>query len=162
MALLASHVLLSLVGIGSGFYVMFGLLGRKPHERWTAVFLVTTVLTNVTGFLFPFTRFLPSHGVGILSLLLLPIAVVAKYIFHQRGAWRWLYTVTSVAALYLNVFVLVVQLFLKVPRLRALAPTQTEPAFLVTQLLALALHVWLGIAVTKSSAAVLVAPTASS
>lgn len=162
MALLASHVALSLVGIGAGFYVMYGLLAHRALERWTAVFLVTTILTSATGFLFPFTQFLPSHGVGIISLLILPVAVVAKYVFHQKGPWRWLYTVSAVTALYFNMFVLVVQLFLKVPPLHALAPTQTEPAFLVAQLLNLALHVWLGIAVTKTKKSpVLVAPTAS-
>jgi hypothetical protein len=156
------HVALSLVGIGSGFYVMYGLLRHEPSERWTTVFLVTTVLTSVTGFLFPFYQFLPSHGVGILSLSILPIAVVAHYVYHHRGPWRWLYTVSSVAALYLNMFVLVVQLFSKVPALRALAPTQTEPAFLTAQLLNLGLHVWLGVAVTqRSRAAALLAPPAS-
>lgn len=146
------HVALSLVGIGAGFYVMYGLLVQKPLERWTAVFLVTTILTSVTGFLFPFTQFLPSHAFGILSLLILPVAVVARYVYQQKGAWRWLYTVSSVTALYLNMFVLVVQLFLKVPALRALAPTQTEPAFAVAQLLNLGLHIWLGIAVTRTKA----------
>src|SRR5262245_5615606 len=150
MVILVSHVALSQVGIGAGFYVMYGLLAHKATERWTAVFLITTILTSVTGFLFPFTQFLPSHAVGILSLVILPVAVVAKYVFQRRGAWRWLYTVSSVAALYLNMFVLVVQLFLKVPALHALAPTQTEPAFLVAQLLNLGLHIWLGVAVTRS------------
>lgn len=155
------HVALSLVGIGSGFYVMYGLLARRPLERWTAVFLATTALTSATGFLFPFHRFLPSHGVGILSLAILPVAVVAHYAFHQQGPWRWLYTVSSVAALYLNMFVLVAQLFSKVPALHALAPTQTEPAFLVAQLLNLGLHVWLGVAVTqRSKSATLAVPPA--
>jgi hypothetical protein len=117
------------------------------------VFLVTTTLTSVTGFCFPFYQFLPSHAVGILSLLILPVAVVAHYVHHHRGPWRWLYTVSTAAALYLNMFVLVVQLFLKVPGLHALAPTQTEPAFLGAQLLNLGLHVWLGVAVTQRSKA---------
>lgn len=156
------HVALSLVGIGAGFYVMYGLLRHEPLERWTTVFLSTTFLTSVTGFFFPFYQFLPSHGVGVVSLLILPIAVVAHYVYHHRGPWRWLYTVSSVAALYLNMFVLVVQLFLKVPALHALAPTQTEPAFLVAQLLNLGLHVGLGIAVTqRSKGAALVAPPIS-
>jgi hypothetical protein len=156
------HVALSLAGIGAGFYVIYGLLARKPLERWTAIFLVTTILTSVTGFLFPFTQFLPSHAFGILSLLVLPVAVVAKYVYHQQGSWRWLYTVSSVTALYLNMFVLVVQLFLKVPALRALAPTQTEPAFMVAQLLNLGLHVWLGVAVTRTrKMAALAAPPAT-
>lgn len=147
------HVALSLAGIGAGFYVMYGLLRRAPPERWTAVFLLTTILTSVTGFFFPVSQFLPSHAFGILSLLILPVAVVAKYVKHQAGPWRWLYTVSAVTALYLNMFVLVVQLFLKVPALRALAPTQTEPAFTVAQLLNLGLHVWLGIAVTRTARA---------
>lgn len=155
------HTALSLVGIGSGFYVMYGLLRHEPLERWTTVFLSTTILTSVTGFFFPFFQFLPSHGVGILSLLILPVAVVAHYVYHHRGPWRWLYTISSVAALYLNMFVLVVQLFLKVPALHALAPTQTEPAFLVAQLVNLGLHVWLGIAVTQRSKAAVVAPASS-
>jgi hypothetical protein len=152
------HVALSLVGIASGFYVMYGLLRHEPLERWTTVFLVTTTLTSVTGFFFPFYQFLPSHGVGILSLLILPVAGVAHYVYHHRGPWRWLYTVSAVAALYLNMFVLVVQLFLKVPGLRALAPTQTEPAFLAAQLLNLGLHVWLGVAVTQRSKAAVATP----
>jgi hypothetical protein len=156
------HVALSLVAIGAGFYVMYGLLNHEPLERWTTVFLATTILTSVTGFFFPFYQFLPSHGVGILSLLILPVAVVAHYVYHHRGPWRWLYTVSSVAALYLNMFVLVVQLFLKVPALHALAPTQTEPAFLAAQLVNLGLHVWLGVAVTqRSKGAALIAPPAS-
>src|SRR5690606_2588118 len=122
------------------------------------VFLVTTALTSVTGFLFPFTRWLPSHGVGALSLVILPLAIVAKYAFHQRGPWRWLYTSSAVAALYLNLFVLVAQLFSKVPALRALAPTQTEPAFLVAQLLNLGLHVGLGIALARARGAAVAAP----
>lgn len=142
------HVVISLAGIATGLVVMFGMLTRKPLDGWVGVFLTTTIATSVTGFFFPFVQFLPSHGVGILSLLILPVAVVGKYLFHLRGAWAWLYTATSVAALYLNVFVLIVQLFLKVPALRALAPTQTEPAFALAQGLNLALFVWLGVVVT--------------
>jgi hypothetical protein len=150
------HVLLSLVGIVAGFVAMFGWIRRKPVERWTIVFLSTTTLTSVTGFLFPFTHFLPSHAVGIFSLLVLPIAVAGRYAYHLKGAWRWLYAVSSVTALYLNMFVLVVQLFLKVPALKALAPTQTEPPFLVAQLLNLGVLIWLGVAATlKSKAAAL-------
>jgi hypothetical protein len=142
------HVIISLVGIATGLVVMIGMLTQKPLGAWVAVFLGTTIGTSVTGFLFPFTQFLPSHGVGIISLLILPVAVVGRYFFHLKGAWSWLYTASSVAALYLNVFVLIVQLFLKVPALRALAPTQTEPAFALAQGLNLALFVWLGVVVT--------------
>jgi hypothetical protein len=147
------HVLLSLVGIVAGFVAMFGWLRQKALERWTLVFLSTTILTSVTGFFFPFTHFLPSHAVGILSLVILPVAVVALYVYHLKGAFRWLYAVSSVIALYLNMFVLVVQLFQKVPVLHALAPTQTEPAFLVAQLLNLGFFIWLGVAATLRSKA---------
>lgn len=150
------HVVLSLVGIVAGFVAMFGWLSARRLERWTLVFLSTTVATSATGFFFPFTQFLPSHAVGIVSLLILPVAIVGLYVFHLSGPWRWLYTVTSVMALYLNMFVLVVQLFLKVPPLQALAPTQTEAPFLVAQLLNLAFFLWLGVATTRQSKAVLV------
>jgi hypothetical protein len=150
------HVVLSLVGIMAGFVAMFGWLSARRLERWTLVFLSTTVATSATGFFFPFTQFLPSHAVGILSLLILPVAIVGLYVFHLLGPWRWLYTVTSVMALYLNMFVLVVQLFLKVPPLQALAPTQTEAPFLVAQLLNLAFFLWLGVATTRQSKAVAV------
>jgi hypothetical protein len=108
-------------------------------DGWTAVFLVTTTATSVTGFGFPFVRFLPSHGVGIVSLLVLLIALLARYRFHLGGAWRWLYSVSVVFALYLNVFVLIAQAFSKVPQLKALAPTQSEPPFIAAQLVVLAL-----------------------
>jgi hypothetical protein len=156
------HVVISLVGIVTGLVVMSGMLTRKPLDGWVAVFLATTIATSVTGFLFPFVQFLPSHGVGIISLLILPVAVVGRYFFQLKGAWSWLYTVSSVTALYLNVFVLLVQLFLKVPALRALAPTQTEPAFALAQGLNLILFVWLGVVVTlRAKRAALKAPAAA-
>src|SRR6267143_1987067 len=138
------HVVLSLIGIFSGFVVVFGLLAGKRLDGWTALFLVSTVATSVTGFLFPFHRFLPSHGVGILSVLVLAIAILARYPLHLAGAWRRIYAVTAVISLYLNVFVLIAQAFQKVPGLKAIAPTQSEPPFLVTQAVALALFVLLG------------------
>ncbi len=139
------HVVVSLIGIGSGLVVVFGLLKAKPLDGWTALFLVSTVLTSVTGFGFPFDHFLPSHKVGILSLVVLAVAILARYAFHLAGAWRWLYVVGAVVALYFNVFVMVVQAFEKAPALRALAPTQSEPPFLITQLIVLVLFVVLGI-----------------
>ena len=139
------HVLISLEGIGSGFIVLWGLLASKQLDGWTALFLATTAATSVTGFGFPFHRLLPSHIVGILSLVLLAIAIAARYRFHLAGAWRPIYVVGAVVALYLNVFVLVAQLFAKVPGLKALAPTQSEPPFLIAQLLVLALFIWLTI-----------------
>jgi hypothetical protein len=108
-----------------------------------------TVLTNVTGFLFPFATFLPSHGVGIVSLLVLPVVLYARYGRQLLGSWRTVYVAGAVSALYLNVFVLMAQLFRRVPAMLASAPTQQEPAFLVTQLLVLGLFVWLGRAAVR-------------
>jgi len=143
------HVLLSLVGIGSGFVVMFGLLTGKRLDGWTALFLATTVATSVTGFGFPVDHLLPSHKVGIISLVVLAVAILARYARHLAGAWRRIYVVCAAVALYLNVFVGVVQAFLKVPALTAMAPKQTEPAFVITQLVVLALFIVLTIVVTK-------------
>ena len=143
------HVLLSLVGIASGLVVVFGLLTGKRLDGWTALFLATTVATSLTGFGFPFDHLLPSHKVGIISLVLLAFAILARYAFHLRGVWRRIYVTTAVAALYLNVFVGVVQAFLKVPALHALAPKQTEPPFLVTQLVVLVLFIVTGIMAAK-------------
>jgi hypothetical protein len=143
------HVLISLIGIGSGLVVVYGLLTSRVFNRWTALFLISTVLTSVTGFGFPFEHLLPSHIIGILSLLVLAIVIAARYLFHLRGAWRWIYAVGSVLALYLNVFVLIVQLFRKVPVLNVLAPTQSEPPFFIAQALVLCLFVVIGLVATK-------------
>jgi hypothetical protein len=143
-----AHVVLSLVGIGSGLVVLGGLFAAKRLDHWTALFLWTTVLTSVTGFFFPVEHFMPSHALGIVSLLVLAVAMVARYPFHLSGGWRPAYVVSSVIALYLNVFVLIVQLFQKVPALHTLAPTQSEPPFLLTQFLVLATFVALAIAAT--------------
>ena len=143
------HVLLSLVGIGSGLVVIFGLLTGKRLDGWTALFLATTVATSVTGFGFPFDHLLPSHKVGILSLLVLAVAILARYAFHLRGAWSRIYAISAVVALYLNVFVGVVQAFLKVPALKALAPKQTEPPFLVAQLVVLVIFIVITILAAK-------------
>jgi hypothetical protein len=138
------HVLLSVVGILAGLVVAGGLVAGQRLDGWTGVFLVTTALTNVTGFGFPFVKFLPSHAVGIISLLVLPVVIVARYWKHLSGAWRGVYVVGAVFVLYLNVFVLLAQLFLRLPALIAAAPTQKEPPFLVAHLVVLALFVWLG------------------
>jgi hypothetical protein len=143
------HVVISLIGIGSGLVVLFGLLGNRWFARWNALFLVTTIATSVTGFGFPFDRLLPSHKVGILSLALLAIALLALYAFHLAGGWRRTYVISAMASLYLNVFVLVVQLFEKVPPLKALAPTQKEPPFVIAQLAVLVIFVWLTIHAAK-------------
>lgn len=143
------HVLISLVGIGSGVMVMYGFLMGRRLDGITGIFLVSTVLTSVTGFGFPFEHLLPSHKVGILSLVILAIAIPARYAFHMAGAWRRIYVVGASAALYLNVFVLIVQAFLKVPDLKALAPTQQEPPFLVAQLVVLVIFIGLTILAAK-------------
>jgi len=143
------HVLLSLIGILAGFVVVAGFLTAKRRDNWTALFLSTTVLTSITGFLFPFHKFLPSHAVGIVSLLVLAVAVPALYVFHLAGPWRLTYVIGSVIALYLNVFVLVAQLFMKVPALKALAPTQSEPPFLGTQVVVMLVFIVLGVLAAK-------------
>ncbi len=139
------HVVLSLAGIATGFVVVYGLITAKRLDRWTALFLSTTVATSLTGFLFPFHKLLPSHVIGIISLITLAIALVARYIRHLTGAWRWIYAVNVVISLYLNVFVLIAQLFQKIPALKAMAPTQSEPPFLITQLVVMAVFIVLGI-----------------
>jgi hypothetical protein len=143
------HVLISLIGIGSGLVVMYGFLTRKRLDGMTALFVVTTVLTSVGGFGFPVAHLLPSHIVGIISLVALAITIPARYVFHLSGGWRRTFVITASIALYLNVFVLVVQLFEKVPALKALAPTQSEPPFLVVQILVLALFIGLTIVSVK-------------
>src|ERR1700693_1313652 len=133
-----AHVIISLIGIVAGIIVMFGLLGSNRMPGMTAIFLLSTILTSATGFLIPpllTEKLLPSHMVGILSLVLLAIACIALYAMKLSGAWRWIYVVTAMIALYLNVFVLVIQSFLKVPALHALAPSvpPSEPPFAVIQ-----------------------------
>jgi hypothetical protein len=129
------HVVISLIAIVSGIIVMFGMLGSNRLSGLTAIFLLFTILTSVTGFLFPFEQLLPSHMIGILSLVLLAIACVALYAMKLSGVWRPVYVVTALASLYLNVFVLIIQSFLKVPTLHALAPGNPPagPAFAVVQ-----------------------------
>jgi hypothetical protein len=143
------HVVLSLVGIFAGFVVAGGLVAGKRLDGWTGAFLVTTVATSVTGFGFPFVTFLASHAVGIISLVVLAVVIVARYAKHLAGAWRRIYVAGTVVALYLNVFVLIVQLFRRLPALIVSAPKQEEPPFLLTQLLVLALFAWLGRAAVK-------------
>jgi hypothetical protein len=142
-------VVLSLVGIASGLIVVYGLVAGKRFDGWTAIFLIFTVLTSVTGFLFPFTHLLPSHVVGILSLLVLAVAIFARYPRRLEGVWRRIYVICAMVALYLNCFVLVVQAFLKVPALHALAPKGNEPPFLLAQVALLAVFVWLTIVAAK-------------
>lgn len=143
------HVVLSLVGLVTGFVVMFGLLSGERRDGWTAVFLASTVLTSATGFVLPADKLLPSHIVGFISLAVLGLALQARYTQHLAGAWRWIYVVTAVIALYLNFFVFIAQAFLKVPVLKAAAPTGSEPPFLIAQGIALVLFVLLGIGAVR-------------
>ena len=135
------HVAISLIGIVSGLVVLYGMLGATG---WTALFLATTVLTSVTGFMFPATTVTPAAIFGAISLAVLAVALLALYVFQANGAWRWIYVVTALFALYLNVFVLVVQAFQKIAFLHSLAPNGSEPPFLVAQTIVLLTFLWLG------------------
>jgi hypothetical protein len=139
------HVILSLVGILAGAIAVLGMLSAKKLEGWTALFLATTVATSATGFLFHSTAFGPPHVVGVISLVVLAVAILALYGRHLAGPWRWIYVVGAVLSLYLNVFVGVVQAFQKLPFLQPLAPTQSEPPFLIAQVVVLAIFVTLGV-----------------
>lgn len=136
------HVVISVLGILAGLVVVGGLIAGSRLSGWTGLFLLMTILTSVTGFGFPFTRVLPPHVFGAISLVALAVCVVAYR--KQAPRWRSIYVITAVTALYLNVFVLVVQLFTKTPPLAQLAPTQQEPPFAITQLVLLGLFIWLG------------------
>jgi hypothetical protein len=138
------HVALSLVGIVAGVLVTLGMMANSALPGLSAIFLLTTIATSATGFGFPFGALLPSHIVGIISLVALAIALLARYVGGLSGAWRWIYIVTAVLSVYLNVFVLVAQTFLKVPAARALAPTQSEPPFLIAQAAVLVLFLLFG------------------
>jgi len=129
----AFHVVVSLLGILAGFVVMAGMIAAKPVDDWTAFFLIMTIATSVTGFFFPVKRLMPAHVVGVISLVVLALAVYARYPAHLAGSWRWIYVAAAVAAQYFNVFVLVVQMFQKIPSLNLLAPTQKEPPFQFAQ-----------------------------
>ena len=138
------HVAISLIGIFSGLVVLIGMLRAKRCSGWTGLFLLTTVLTSVTGFMFPFTAVGPSQIVGAISLVALAIAIIALYIVRLARSWRWIYVACAVLALYLNVFVGVVQSFQKLPFLRPLAPTQSEPPFLAAQIAVLVIFLLAG------------------
>lgn len=138
------HVLISLVAIFSGFVVLGAMLNGRHWSGWTAFFLTTTVLTSVTGFGFPIHGVTPGLVVGVLSLVVLSFAIYGLYAKHLTGAWRLAYVVNSVVALYFNFFVLIAQSFQKIPALKALAPTQSEPPFAIAQLVALVAFIALG------------------
>jgi|ERR1051326_2509687 hypothetical protein len=132
------HVVLSLLTIVVGFVVIVGMVLRLQTDRWAGPFLLGTAATSITGFLFPFHGFTPAIGLGIISVPVLGLAILARYVGHLKGSWRWIYVITVAASLYFNVFVLVVQLFQKTSALKALAPTQSEPPFLIAQMIVLA------------------------
>jgi hypothetical protein len=148
------HSIISLVAIVAGIVVVRDLLaskadGPKPDGSWSLLYFVTAIATSVTGFGFPFVKFLPSHGVAILSLILLIAAVLARYVFNYAGPWRWIYAVGVTLGEYFLVFVLIAQAFMKVNALHALAPTQTEPPFAIAQLILLAIFVVLTISAVR-------------
>jgi hypothetical protein len=143
------HVLLSLIGIVSGIVVALAMLGANRLPALTAIFLLTTAATSVTGFMFHFASFGPPEIIGVISLVVLAVAILALYGYKLAGAWRWIYVSTAVLALYLNVFVGVVQTFQKVAFFHALAPTQTELPFAIAQGIVLIAFIALGLAAAK-------------
>jgi len=144
------HVVLSLIGIGTGLVVLVGMYRSKLLDGWTGAFFATTILTSVTGYVFPAEKVLPSHIVGAVSLIVLAIAVLGFYRYHLQGSWRWIYVVTAIIALWLNVFVAVAQSFAKIPFLHGLAPTQSEPPFGISELVVLIDFIGLGIGAVRS------------
>ena len=143
------HVVISLIGIATGLIVLFGMFSGNRMSGMTALFLLTTILTSVTGFMFPISGFTPALGFGILSLAVLALTLLGLYVFRLAGAWRWIYVVTAVIALYLNVFVAVVQSFQKLSFLRPLAPTQSEPPFAIAQGIVLLLFIVAGVVAVR-------------
>ena len=139
------HTLISLVAIFTGLVVVVGILGGKRLDGWTKWFLITAVATTITGFFFPFHGFTPAIGLGIISLPFLALTIFARYAKRLAGPWRWIYVIGAVICLYFNLFVAVVQTFEKIPALHAMAPTQTEPPFKLTQLVVLLVSVLLAI-----------------
>ena len=138
------HVVISLFGIFTGFEALFGWLAGQRRDTWTSAFLIMTVATSVTGFFLPAKGFMPSHAVGIISVVALALAYFALYGGKLNGGWRRTFVITATLAQYFNVFVLVAQLFAKVPALKALAPTQSEPPFAVAQGIVLIVFLGLG------------------
>jgi hypothetical protein len=145
------HTALSIVALVAGIVVAIGLVRSHAMRSWTLLFLVTAVATSVTGFAFPFDKLLPSHWIGILSLVVLAVSIVARYAFHLAGAWRWIDALAMVIAGYFLVFVGIAQAFSKVPALKALAPTQSEPPFFATQLVALVIYILIAVRAVRAS-----------
>jgi hypothetical protein len=156
--LIPLHVVISLIGLVAGFIVLIGLIASRRLTRWTPIFLWTTLATNLTGFLFPVHKLLPSHVVGILSVVTLGLAFLAQYRFQLSGIWQRVFVIASTVALYLNTFVAIVQCFKHIPAFQALAPTQSEPPFLVMQLIFLLLFIVLGVTATRRFRPIPIAP----
>ena len=127
------HVIITLIAIGGGLIVVGGMFASHKLPGTTALFLFTTALASLTGFLFPIKGFTPALGVGIVACVILAVALFALYKERLAGQWRWIYVITAIVSLYLNVFVLIAQSFMKVPALKALAPTGSEPPFAIAQ-----------------------------
>jgi hypothetical protein len=155
------HVIISLIGIATGLVVAAGLWKGKRLDSWAGVFLLTTVLTSVTGFMFPGTGFDPARVVGVISLVVLAIAILALYAYNLAGAWRWIYVVTALIALYLNCFVAVVQSFQKIPALHALAPKGSEPPFVAAQATLMLAFIIVGVVTLRGRPATAAPPTAT-
>jgi len=140
------HTIFSLVAIVAGIGVMAMLIDNRKPNAGTLVFLITAIATSVTGFFFPFTKFLPSHGVGVICLALFVPALLAQYKYNFAGHWRWIYVISMAVNVYFLFFVLVTQLFLKVPAIHVLAPNapdNPEPPFAIAQVIVLAIFIWL-------------------
>ncbi|HEY1424127.1 MAG TPA: hypothetical protein VGF20_11780 [Candidatus Acidoferrum sp.] len=145
------HVLISVIGIISGLIVLFGFLKAKRMDGWNAIFLVSTILTSITGYFFPFHKLLPSHILGAISLPVLALALVARYSKHMAGPWLRTYIISAMVAFWLNFFVLIAQAFMKQPALHALAPTGSEPPFLITQVVVMLIFIALTVFAVKHS-----------
>lgn len=144
----AIHTIISIVQLVSGFVVVYALLKSQSAPGWTLLYIVTAIATSVTGFGFPFVKFLPSHVFAIISLVLFALVILGRYVFHYAGAWRWIYAIGMVVTVYLDAFVAIFQSFLKIPAIHALAPTQSEPPFAIAQGVLLVIAVALIIAIT--------------
>ena len=143
------HTALSVAALIAGLIVVIGLFSSKTLGGWTAIFLATAIATSATGFGFPFQSFGASHWIGVISLVVLVLAVLARYVLLYAGAWRWLYAVCTVVAFYFLVFVLIAQAFKKVPALAALAPTLSEPPFAIAQVVAMVIFVVIAVATAR-------------
>jgi hypothetical protein len=146
----AIHTAISIVAIVAGLFAVYGLFTSAESPFWSGLFLVTAILTSLTGFGFPFSQLLPSHVVGLIALIVLAVVLLARFVFRNHGAWRWIYASGMVISLYFLVFVAIAQAFAKIPALRATAPTQSELPFALTQGLALVLFIALAIAASRT------------